>query len=212
MVAIENHNISFDNNKFKAVCVCGFTNFYTTKDKALNMLKKGSCRNCKKDYRLIDKNVNIYKNQEDKWCKKCSGCGKEQAYTRLDHAKQSYVSNWQCKQCNAYKKSYNKNTSVGNEQRIFNKFENSAKNRQIEFNLSLQEMFSIYNGKCNLTDWDLSLSYKDCNASLDRIDSSKGYSLDNIQWVHSMVNMSKNKYNQEDFLKMCKAVADKVKW
>jgi hypothetical protein len=27
-----------------------------------------------------------------------------------------------------------------------------------------------------------------------------------------MVNMSKNKYNQEDFLKMCKAVADKVKW
>jgi hypothetical protein len=51
------------------------------------------------------------------------------------------------------------------------------------------------------------MSYGIDNASLDRIDSSKGYAKDNIQWVHTMVNMSKNRYNQQKFVEMCIAVA-----
>jgi len=49
-------------------------------------------------------------------------------------------------------------------------------------------------------------------ASLDRIDSSKGYIEGNVQWVHKMVNMSKQQYTQEEFINMCIAVANKVKW
>jgi hypothetical protein len=56
------------------------------------------------------------------------------------------------------------------------------------------------------------MSYGSCTASFDRIDSTKPYDADNIQWVHTMVNMCKNKYAQGRFVEMCKAVADKVKW
>lgn len=56
------------------------------------------------------------------------------------------------------------------------------------------------------------MEYGKCTASLDRIDSGQGYTNSNIQWVHSMVNMCKNKYPQDKFIEMCRAVADKVKW
>jgi len=56
------------------------------------------------------------------------------------------------------------------------------------------------------------MTYANCTASFDRIDSSTGYEKGNIQWVHVMVNMCKNKYSQDRFVEMCKAVADKVKW
>jgi hypothetical protein len=44
-------------------------------------------------------------------------------------------------------------------------------------------------------------------ASLDRIDSSKGYTLDNVQWVHKCVNYMKGKMDEGEFVEMCKAVA-----
>ena len=50
------------------------------------------------------------------------------------------------------------------------------------------------------------------NKSLDRVDSSKGYIEGNVQWVHKMVNMSKQQYTQEEFIEMCTAVVNKVKW
>jgi len=56
------------------------------------------------------------------------------------------------------------------------------------------------------------MDYGTCTASFDRIDSSKSYEVGNIQWVHTMVNMAKNKYPQEKFIEMCCAIADKVKW
>ncbi len=45
-------------------------------------------------------------------------------------------------------------------------------------------------------------------ASIDRIDSSKGYTLDNIQWVHKHLNFMKRTYSQEYFIQMCMLVAD----
>ena len=45
--------------------------------------------------------------------------------------------------------------------------------------------------------------------SMDRIDSTKGYTKDNIQIVSSMVNFMKQGYNQNDFINMCKMIAEK---
>jgi hypothetical protein len=67
--------------------------------------------------------------------------------------------------------------------------------------------------KCALTGWDIEAMKVQVNtASLDRIDSSKGYIEENVQWVHKMVNMSKQSYSQEEFIEMCKAVSSKIKW
>lgn len=45
-------------------------------------------------------------------------------------------------------------------------------------------------------------------ASLDRIDSYKGYDIDNVQWVHKDINMMKGSINQNDFIMFCKKVAE----
>jgi hypothetical protein len=198
------------NEKWVAECTnCNKQICYSFKDSALKMLNRGSCRNCKKDYRNVIGEIPVYKNLEGKWCKTCSGCGKEQAYTRKDHAKQSYLADSQCKNCVSQSKGFSNNRPVGDKLRLFNRFSKLAKSRNIEWNLSLEEMFSSYNEKCSLTGWDIDISYLNCNASLDRIDNDKGYSLDNIQWVHTMVNMCKNKYKEEDFIKMCEDIANK---
>ena len=63
-----------------------------------------------------------------------------------------------------------------------------------------------------MTGWPTSLGYGEQTASLDRIDSHKGYVVGNTQWVHTMVNMCKNKYAHAKFVEMCQAVADKAKW
>jgi hypothetical protein len=44
--------------------------------------------------------------------------------------------------------------------------------------------------------------------SLDRIDSDRGYTLDNVQVVSSRVNIAKNKQSDSDFVEMCQAVAN----
>lgn len=43
--------------------------------------------------------------------------------------------------------------------------------------------------------------------SLDRIDSYKDYTIDNVQWVNQKINFMKQSLTDEDFIKTCKEVA-----
>ena len=208
MKSIQDSRVSFNDGKWVAACSCEKVSVFASKSTALNMVHRGSCRHCKRDYRSVkDADTGIYAREDGKWCSLCSGCGKEQAYTRKDHAKQSSTSDWQCKSCIALARGYSENRPVGDFKRLINQFYKSATNRGIDWTVSDDEIISIYNGKCALSGWDLSISYANTSASLDRIDSNKPYAIDNIQWVHKMVNMSKNKYDQDVFVKMCKAIA-----
>src|SRR5258708_11758621 len=73
-------------------------------------------------------------------------------------------------------------------------------------NLSLQQ-----NRKCVLSGlsifpdpkWDTK-----GNLSLDRINSSLGYDLGNIQWVHKDINKMKNSFNQDYFIKLCNLITN----
>lgn len=74
----------------------------------------------------------------------------------------------------------------------------------------LWDLFLKQNRKCALTGLPLTIgSNRQNNASVDRIDSSKGYDIDNIQFVHKDINMMKRWYNQDYFIKMCKLVSKK---
>ncbi len=44
--------------------------------------------------------------------------------------------------------------------------------------------------------------------SIDRIDSLKEYTLDNIQLVHKDINIMKNKFDNQYFIKICKLIAN----
>ena len=208
MLPILDDRISRKEDLYFATCNCGKASSFKYKNSALNMLNRGSCRSCKSDYRSVrDADFSIYRRDDGKWCSRCSGCNCEQAYTRKDHAKQSSSCDWQCKKCLGLSKKLSQNKPVGDEQRVFNKFKKSAFSRGLEWAVSKEYLFSLFDGKCALTGWDINLTYDAGNASLDRIDSSKGYVVGNVQWVHSMVNMCKNKYPEQDFIKMCLAVA-----
>ena len=44
-------------------------------------------------------------------------------------------------------------------------------------------------------------------ASVDRIDSTKGYTLDNVQWVHKHINYLKQDLSNEAFIEWCRKVS-----
>lgn len=48
-------------------------------------------------------------------------------------------------------------------------------------------------------------------ASLDRIDSTRGYVTGNIQWVHKDVNKMKHAYPESRFIEICCLAADKAR-
>jgi hypothetical protein len=95
-----------------------------------------------------------------------------------------------------------------------------------ECNVTLQDLKSQWEkqkGVCPYTGWDLvpRLTTKvDKNnntktnprfASLDRIDSSKDYNPDNIQFVSYIANVAKNCYTEAVLIEFCKAVASHTK-
>jgi hypothetical protein len=212
MIEIKDSRIERDHTTgvYKAACTsCKNVKFSVQKSTLLKMLNRGECMNCKESYRAVKTRDFPIAKIADKWVKHCSGCGKEQAYTRLDHAKQSFLLNKQCKKCATGLRKFSANAHVGAIARNYNRYRKSAKARNIEWRVSVDDVAEKFNGFCALTGWEISMDYHKTTASLDRIDSTKGYLKDNIQWVHSMVNMSKNKYPQERFIDMCKAIASK---
>ena len=205
MHPIQDSRISYDGEKYSAECPnCKAHRVSRFKTSVRRMLGNGHCRECMPRYNA----TSVAKTADGKYLSHCPSCGAEQAYTRADHAKSSERQGWVCRNCVPK----GKTLPVGPEKRLYNKFRKSANNRGIPWNINFQQFTECYDGKCALTGWELSMDYGNCTASFDRIDSTKSYEIGNIQWVHTMVNMCKNKYTQGRFVEMCKAVSDKVKW
>ena len=88
---------------------------------------------------------------------------------------------------------------------------------KIPVTVTIQEAWNLYltqEGKCALSGQPINISntWKYSTASIDRINSSKGYELDNIQWVHKDINFMKRTYSQEYFIQMCHHVTSTHKF
>lgn len=100
--------------------------------------------------------------------------------------------------------------------RYFRNTKRRAIKKNLEFNITIEQMweqFTKQNGKCALSGVELKFpkhSSKICtgNASIDRIDSSKGYTVNNIQWVDKKINQIKMDMNEEEFIKRCKQITE----
>ena len=65
-------------------------------------------------------------------------------------------------------------------------------------------------GLCALTGYTMSYTTGDqLKVSIDRIDSSKGYTVDNIQLVCRLAYRAKSNIDSEQFINMCRAIASR---
>lgn len=100
----------------------------------------------------------------------------------------------------------------------FTKAGYSAKLRSVEFSVNiedLQKQWERQEGICPYTGRVMIFNNKTFKsqkqkiynfASLDRIDSTKGYTPENIQWVCICVNIMKNAYGHDDFINLIKEI------
>lgn len=83
--------------------------------------------------------------------------------------------------------------------------------KEYAWNILLQQNFrcTLSGIKLKLTDSaaELKADKESITASIDRIDSSKGYVEGNIQWIHKKLNIMKLDMSQSEFINQCKAVA-----
>lgn len=99
--------------------------------------------------------------------------------------------------------------------RKWSRIKKSAETRKILFNLQIEEAWNIYESQehcCALTGLPLCFgksAEEYSTASLDRVDSSVGYSVSNIQWTHKDINRMKSDFDQDYFIRLCCLVADK---
>jgi len=94
---------------------------------------------------------------------------------------------------------------------LIRNFKGGAKVRNKEWDLDiiyLGDLWEMQKGKCAYTGWELEIGENGHikTASLDRIDSSKGYIRGNVQWVHKNVNYAKHTLTHDEFIQMCQAV------
>jgi hypothetical protein len=89
-----------------------------------------------------------------------------------------------------------------------------AKARNIYFCVEKEQAYELFikqEKKCALT--GVPLNFKSCStskdgtASLDRKDSKKGYTIDNVQWIHKIVNKMKNNLPEREFLDWCELIS-----
>lgn len=212
MNAIFEDRISKNVNKYVATCICGRVNEFTSKSSAVRMLRNEVCKSCM----LSIKNKNnlklhVYRNADDKWCSMCTSCGCEQVYSRRQHAIRSSRFDIKCNRCAIKTVKFSRSNTVSPQQRMYNKAKLYADMRDIPWHLTVEDMFSNFKPVCALSGMPISIDYDNTTASLDRIDSTLAYTVDNIQWLHKDINMLKNKYSQHKFIEMCIMIADNIR-
>lgn len=150
---------------------------------------------------------------------KCS-CGNE-----VKGVKAYNLKNGNTKSCGCYKKerldSFIKNKSNNELSHTFrpllSRCKSTAKKKNLDFDLDLDYLYSLWirqDGKCIYTgskltplSWHEGSKDKTNTASLDRIDSSKGYIKGNIQFVSTIANYAKNTFSHKDMISFCKDIA-----
>lgn len=129
------------------------------------------------------------------------------------------------KSCGCWKREFNRNrnnkqhpswTGIGEiPGTIIGRIKDSSKKRGIRFNVSSQYIYNLFlkqKSKCAMSGiplaFDTRSGFGDGNASLDRIDSSKGYVKNNLQWLHKDINIMKRHHSEKYFLELCQKITE----
>lgn len=114
---------------------------------------------------------------------------------------------WRREHPEAVKASYIKQKLSKPELWLFKQAKKRAKDKQLEFTLVIEDIKIPQ--KCPIMHEALQYipgGYSDYSPSIDRIDSSKGYTKDNIQIISSIANRMKWNATKEQLLTFCQGV------
>lgn len=181
------------------------------------------------DFTVISENVEFTNDNKIKYIVKCS-CGHEQSVRAyfLTTKRQTC-----CRKCSQRKAAYKfesrrnfidrSHDGIGNfTKTCYSYFKNNAYRRDIEWDnkLTLKVLWDLFikqNKKCKLSGLDIdftenrvnsNVDFKNTTASLDRIDSKKPYTINNVQWVHKDINRMKWAFDEKYFIKLCKLIVN----
>lgn len=172
-------------------------NYDITKYESLH----GFCRNCRKK---------LHKIQLKFGGKVCTKCNANLPFNDFPHHKYTYdgFDSW-CKKCRNYYK-YEVNQSLDTHLRkVLRSIKEDRRKLQVNIDLQyLKNLWDAQKGLCKIS--GLTMDYTRnprkhnlYNASLDRIDSSRGYIVGNVQWLCWMVNRMKGENSLEQLLEIC---------
>lgn len=153
-----------------------------------------------------------YKGHNKLWLCKCHVCGKEKRLTVSQL--RPYTKSCGCIRTQRDWNSANwKGVGELSRERL-SKIKRGALKRNKEYSITdlyIWEMFLTQGRKCALSGISIKFGNKgrdETTASLDRIDSSKGYIEGNVQWVHKDINAMKLNHSEEYFFQLCKTIVD----
>jgi hypothetical protein len=150
------------------------------------------------------------------YTKNCPQCGSLQSYGRKGHLEDAIRGQWNCKSCSNHDNNFKgKHHSIPHT--WFSMKKKGGISRGYDWDLTIEDIWQLYerqDGVCALSGLPIGWAIKGltATASIDRIDSSEGYILENVQLVHKDINFMKQQFDQEYFINLCKAVIDKEKW
>lgn len=154
---------------------------------------------------------------------KCHVCGRTDYKARPYWVKGKYGSHTKSCGCDKtyFKQITGRNSSKfagyeGMSSHYYSSIKRRAKRSNMEFDLDAKFLWELYlkqNKKCAISDEPIFFSRvnrerSQGTISLDRIDSSKGYTKNNVQWVHKEINYMKTDFSQEKFLRWCEIITN----
>lgn len=156
------------------------------------------CNKCKRwrPYSRFNVDRNSLHNNRGGLCSECKDCQRDRYY----HERQRLFENDDLALRYKLQQALKGTKRRSREKNIFN-------------DLTLDYLMYLWekqNGKCALTGMQMTYKFYEgrvnSNLSVDRIDSTKGYSKDNVQLVCMAANQMKNDLSMGEFIEMCEAV------
>jgi len=162
------------------------------------------CENCDKDFERDSREIkrSLKKGRKQFCSRQCAG---KNRHDQLD----------------PYKGKFDLTKYAGNRKDKYSGFREHVrriKNREKEISIDIDYLLEVWenqNGICPYTGISLvHPSFKNINckiktASLDRINSSKGYIKDNLQFVSIAINNMKSSMSHEQTIELCKIITEK---
>lgn len=191
-------------------CECGYEHTFLT----IKLSRLTRCVHCshnmQKKHKIGDRyySLILIKRDKDIFTVKCD-CGIEQDILRTTWRRAKSCG---CLLNKTGKNHFNFKGYKNIPSTYFSTLKNRAKKRNLDFDITIEYINDILekqNFMCVLSKLDISFeSYlNETTASLDRIDSSKGYIKGNVQWVHKRINTMKMDMSDNEFIELCKLIS-----